>query len=68
MKVKDLIQKSLNHTIYIDGKPLIQHSIDKAKLYQKIQKNSIVINKKHKKFIKNLKIKNVKIIRWKKSI
>jgi len=45
-----------------NGKPLIQHSIDKAKLYKKINKIIITVNKKHKKFIKNLKIKNIKII------
>ena len=45
-----------------NGKPLIQHSIDKARLYKKINKIIIVINKKHKKFIKNLKIMDVKII------
>ena len=44
------------------GKPLIQHSIDKARLYKKLHKIIIVVNKKHKKFIKNLKIKNIKII------
>ena len=40
------------------GKPLIQHSIDKAKLYKKLHKIIIVVNKKHKKFIKSIKIKN----------
>jgi len=45
-----------------NGKPLIQHSIDKARLCKKINKIIIVVNKKHKKFIKNLKIKNTKII------
>ena len=45
-----------------NGKPLIQHSIDKARLCKKIQKIIIVVNKKHNKFIKNLKIKNIKII------
>jgi len=45
-----------------NGKPLIQHSIDKAKLHKKLHKIIIVVNKKHKKFIKNLKIKNIKII------
>ena len=45
-----------------NGKPLIQHSIDKAKLCKKIKKIIIVVNKKHKKFIKNLEIKNIKII------
>ena len=45
-----------------NGKPLIQHSIDKAKLYKKLHKIIIVVNRKHKKFIKNLKIRNIKII------
>jgi len=45
-----------------NGKPLIQHSIDKAKLHKKLHKIIIVVNKKHKKFIKNLKIKNIKIL------
>ena len=45
-----------------NGKPLIQHSIDKAKLCKKINKIIVVVNKKHKKYIKNLKIKNIKII------
>ena len=44
------------------GKPLILHSIDKVKSYKKIKQMVLVINKKHKKFIKKLKIKNVKII------
>ena len=45
------------------GKPLIQHSIDKAKKNKKINKILIVINKRHKKFIKKLNIKNVKIVK-----
>ena len=44
------------------GKHLIVHSIDKAKKYKKINKIVIVINKKHKNFIKKLNIINVKII------
>ena len=44
------------------GKPLIQHSIDKAKSYKKFKKIVIVINKKHKRFIKKLQIKNIKVI------
>ena len=31
-----------------NGKPLIQHSIDKARLCKKINKIIIVVNKKHK--------------------
>ena len=44
------------------GKPLLLHSIDKAKKYIKFNKIVLVINKKHKARIKELKIKNVKII------
>ena len=44
------------------GKPLILHSIDKAKKYKKFNKIVVVINKKHKNLIKKLKIKNIKII------
>ena len=44
------------------GKPLIIHSIDKIKKHKKINKIVIVYNKKHKKFIKQLNIRNVKII------
>ena len=44
------------------GKPLILHSIDKVKNYKKIQQIVLVINKKHKNFVKKLKIRNVKII------
>ena len=44
------------------GKQVIQHSIDKVKSSKKIKKIIIVINKKHKKFVKNLNTKNLKII------
>ena len=44
------------------GKPLLMHSIDKAKSYKKFDKIVIVINKKHKNFIKKLNIKNITII------
>ena len=44
------------------GKPLILHSIDKAKKYAKFNKIIVVINKKHKKFIKKLNIKDIKIV------
>ena len=44
------------------GKQVIQHSIDKVKNSKKIKKIIIVINKKHKKFVKNLNTKNLKII------
>jgi len=45
-----------------NGKPLIQHSIDKVKKYGKFNKIILVINKKHKKKFFSLKIKNVKFI------
>ena len=44
------------------NKPLLLHSIEKAKNYGKFSKIIIVINKKHKSYIKKLKIKNIKII------
>ena len=44
------------------GKPLLLHSIDRAKSYKKFSKIILVINKKHKNFIEKLKIKGVKII------
>ena len=44
------------------GKPLLLHSIDKAKKYRKFSKIVLVINKKHKAHIKKLKIKDIKII------
>ena len=44
------------------GKPLLLHSIDKVKNYKKFKKIVLVINKKHKNFIKNLRIRNVSII------
>ena len=44
------------------GKPLLLHSIDKAKIFNKFNKIVIVINKKHKNYIKNLNIKNINII------
>ena len=47
---------------FYKGKPLLLHSIDKAKDYKKFNKIVLVINKKHKNLIKKLKIKNVKII------
>ena len=48
--------------IVYKGKPIIQHSIDKAQKCKKIDKILLVINKKHKKFIKYLNIKKVKIV------
>jgi len=44
------------------GKPLLLHSIDKAKVFNKFNKIVLVINKKHKNYIKKLNIKNIKII------
>jgi 2-C-methyl-D-erythritol 4-phosphate cytidylyltransferase / 2-C-methyl-D-erythritol 2,4-cyclodiphosphate synthase len=44
------------------GKPLLLHSIDKAKKYRKFAKIVLVINKKHTVFIKKLKIKDIKIV------
>ena len=44
------------------GKPLLLHSVDRAKNYKKFSKIVVVINKKHKNLIKNLKIKNIKTI------
>jgi len=44
------------------NKPLLMHSIDKAKNYGKFSKIVIVINKKHKLYINKLKIKNIKIV------
>ena len=44
------------------GKPLLLHSIDKAKNFKKFSKIVLVINKKHKKFIRKLNTKNIKII------
>ena len=44
------------------GKPLLLHSIDKAKNYGKFSKIVIIINKEHKSFINKLNIKNIKIV------
>ena len=44
------------------GKPLFQHSINKAIESKKFKKIILVINKKHKRFLKKTKLKNVKII------
>jgi 2-C-methyl-D-erythritol 4-phosphate cytidylyltransferase/2-C-methyl-D-erythritol 2,4-cyclodiphosphate synthase len=44
------------------GKPLLQHSINKVKNYAKFSKIVLVINIKHKSFIKKLKIKGIKIV------
>jgi len=44
------------------GKPLLLHSIDTVKNYGKFNKIVLVINKKHKTYIKKLKIKNLKVV------
>ncbi len=44
------------------GKALFLHSIDKAKESKKFKKIVLVVNKKHKKFLRNKKLKNIKII------
>ena len=44
------------------GKPLLLHSIDKVKNYGKFNKIVLVINKKHKPYVKKLKIKGIKVI------
>ena len=44
------------------GKPLLMHSVDRAKSYKKFKKILVVVNKNHVKFINKLKIQNVKII------
>ena len=44
------------------GKPLFLHSIDKAKQSKKFKKILLVVNKKHRKFLKHKKLKNIKII------
>ena len=44
------------------GKPLLLHSVDKAKVFNKFNKIVLVINKRHKNYIKKLNIKNIKII------
>ena len=44
------------------GKPLLLHSVDKAKKYKKFNKIVLVVNKNHKAHIKKLKIRDIKII------
>ena len=44
------------------GKPLIMHSIDKALDNKKFNKIVVVVNKKHKKYFKMLKLKHVNLI------
>ena len=50
-----------SHYLY-RGKALFLHSLDKAKESKKFKKIILVINEKHRKFIRNIKMKNVKII------
>ena len=45
-----------------NGKPLLLHSIDKVKKYGKFNKIVLVINKKHKAYIKELRINGIKIV------
>ena len=47
--------------IYME-KPLLLHSVDRAKSNKKINKIVLVINHKHRNIVKKLKIKGVKII------
>ena len=44
------------------GKPLIKHSIDKALKNKIINKVVIVVNKKHKRYFKKLKLKHINLI------
>ncbi len=44
------------------GKPIFLHSVDKIRESKKFNKIILVINKQHKKYLKNLNIKNVTII------
>ncbi len=46
----------------IGGKTLLEISINKASIFNKIKKTVIVHNKKHQKNLKRLKLKNVKFI------
>jgi len=48
--------------IVYKGKPIVQHSIDKAKKCKKIEKILLVINKKHRKFVNTVNTKKLKII------
>jgi len=47
----------------IAGKTLIDISINKIKEFKKIKKIVLVYNKKHKKFLKKIKLKNVALIK-----
>ena len=50
-----------SYTFY-KGKPLLLHSLDKIKVFNKFSKIILVINKKHRKYIKKLDVKNIKIV------
>ncbi len=58
-RFKSIIPKPFVH---YKGKLVIQHSIDKAQKSKKIKKIVLVINKKHKRYIKSLSSKKLKII------
>jgi len=45
--------KSPKPYYFYRGKPLFLHSIDKAKESKKFKKIILVVNRKHKKFLKN---------------
>ena len=44
------------------GKPMFLHSIDKAIESNKFKKIILVINNSHKKFLRNMKLQNIKIV------
>ena len=44
------------------GKPLLLHSIDRIKTFKRLIKIVLVINKKHKHYIKKINLHNIKII------
>ena len=46
----------------IGGKTLIELSLDKIKQFKEFKKIIVVCNKVHLKFLKKIKIKNIKII------
>ena len=46
----------------IGGKTVIEISLDKIKKFKDIKKIVLVCNKKHLKFLKKIKLKNVSII------
>ena len=48
----------------IGGKTLIDIVIHKISQFNEIKKIIVIYNKKHKKYLKNLKLKNVKILKY----